>query len=66
MAMTMDPVCGMQIDTENAQWTADHNGATYYFCAKGCMLDFRDDPDRYLDPAYEPMGMDDAAGPSNS
>ena len=29
-------------------------GSTYYFCGRGCLLDFRDDPDHYLDPAYVP------------
>jgi P-type Cu+ transporter len=56
--MATDPVCGMQVDTENARFTADHEGRTYYFCSKGCMLDFRDEPERYLDPGYQPQGMD--------
>ncbi len=58
MAMATDPVCGMQVDTENAQHTAEHEGTTYHFCSRGCMLDFQDDPDRYLDPEYRPQGMD--------
>ena len=58
MAMVMDPVCGMQVDTENAQWTTERAGETYYFCSKGCMLEFRDDPDKYLDPGYTPEGME--------
>ena len=52
MTMATDPVCGMQVDTETAQWTAEHDGQTYYFCSKGCMLDFKDDPAKYLDPDY--------------
>lgn len=62
MAMVMDPVCGMQVDTENAQWTAEREGQTYYFCSKGCMLEFKDDPEKYLDPGYTPEGMEDMAG----
>lgn len=50
MAIAIDPVCGMEVDTENAQWTAEHDGETYYFCSKGCMLDFKDDPQPFLDP----------------
>jgi len=57
MAVATDPVCGMEVDTEHAQWTAEHDGQTYYFCAKGCMLEFKDDPEHYLDPAYRPEGM---------
>jgi YHS domain-containing protein len=57
MATATDPVCGMQVDTETAQYTAVHEGQTYYFCSKGCMLEFRDDPQRFLDPEYVPHGM---------
>jgi YHS domain-containing protein len=52
-----DPVCGMQVDTAQAEQkglTADHNGATYYFCGKGCMLDFKEDPEPYFAPDYKP------------
>jgi len=56
----------MQVDTQAAQWTAEHGGRTYYFCSRGCMLDFKDDPDKYLDPAYKPQGMDEMAGGSDS
>jgi YHS domain-containing protein len=58
MAIAMDPVCGMQVDTENAKWTAEHDGQTYFFCSKGCMLEFNDDPGHFLDPAYSPQGME--------
>ena len=52
-----DPVCGMNVDrgaAEAAGLTAEHGGSTYYFCGKGCMLEFRDDPDRYLESGYTP------------
>ena len=26
----------------------------YFFCGKGCKLEFDDDPERYLDPSYVP------------
>jgi Cu+-exporting ATPase len=48
----------MDVDTENAQFTAEHDGQTYFFCSRGCMLDFQDDPARYLDPNHEPTGME--------
>lgn len=53
----MDPVCGMTVDPEAARaagLSMEHDGTAYYFCGKGCLLEFRDDPDRYLDPAYSP------------
>ena len=58
MAMAIDPVCGMQVDTERAQFKAEHDGRTYHFCSRGCMLDFQEDPEQYLDPEYAPAGMD--------
>jgi P-type Cu+ transporter len=52
-----DPVCGMQVDTAQAVekgLTAVHGGDTYYFCGRGCMLDFKEDPERYFAPDYKP------------
>jgi Cu+-exporting ATPase len=57
VATAKDPVCGMDVDTDTAAWTAEHDGTTYYFCGKGCMLEFKDDPAKYLDPDYRPEGM---------
>jgi YHS domain-containing protein len=31
-----------------------HEGTTYYFCGRGCKLDFGEDPGRYLDATYVP------------
>jgi len=31
-----------------------HDGVDYFFCGKGCRLEFGDDPERYLDPTYQP------------
>lgn len=52
-----DPVCGMTVDPVRAEANglmAEHDGVTYLFCGRGCLLDFRDDPDHYLDPGYAP------------
>jgi YHS domain-containing protein len=52
-----DPVCGMHVDVEVARangLSLTHDGREYAFCGKGCLLDFRDDPARFLDPSYEP------------
>jgi Cu+-exporting ATPase len=53
----IDPVCGMTVDPGTARLAGlitEHEGTTYYFCGKGCLLEFRDDPDQYLDPGYVP------------
>ena len=57
MAIVKDPVCGMDVDTEKSTLSLEHEGETYWFCGKGCLLEFRDDPERFLDPAYVPEGM---------
>ena len=57
MAIEIDPVCGMEVDTEKSQLSLEHNGRTYWFCGRGCMLDFQEDPDKYTDPNYQPEGM---------
>jgi YHS domain-containing protein len=52
-----DPVCGMEVNPEVASaagLSAEHEGRTYHFCGKGCMLDFRDEPRRFFDPDYVP------------
>ena len=53
-----DPVCGMDVDPNQTPFKAEHAGKTYYFCSRGCMLDFQEDPERYLDPSYQPGGME--------
>lgn len=53
-----DPVCGMHVDPETARTRGlaiTHDGHEYVFCGKGCMLEFRDDPNTYLDPRHLPM-----------
>jgi YHS domain-containing protein len=52
-----DPVCGMQVDPEAAKargLALTHDGHDYVFCGKGCMLDFRDEPGKCLDPRHLP------------
>jgi len=53
----IDPVCGMTVEPESARQKGLHSAyrdADYFFCGKGCKLEFDDDPDRYLDPTYVP------------
>jgi YHS domain-containing protein len=55
--VTEDPVCGMTVDPEAARamgLTTTHESIEYTFCGKGCLLEFRDDPHRYLRPDYSP------------
>ena len=53
----IDPVCGMTVDMEHARASGlslIKGNVDYYFCGKGCKLDFDEDPGRFLDPAYVP------------
>ena len=54
MAIQTDPVCGMAVDPATSKLSFDDHGQTYWFCGKGCLLEFRDDPEHYLAPEYEP------------
>jgi Cu+-exporting ATPase len=54
MAIAIDPVCGMEVDTGTSQLKLEHDGTTYWFCGRGCLLDFQENPDIYLDPGYTP------------
>ena len=52
-----DPVCGMTVNSEVARASglvAEHEGTSYYFCGRGCRLEFLDDPKRFFEPDYLP------------
>ena len=50
----IDPVCGMTVVMEGAQHVSQYQDSTYYFCGKGCRLEFEDDPERILSPDHVP------------
>jgi Cu+-exporting ATPase len=56
MTIVNDPVCGMEVEVETTPpaLTTEYKGKTYYFCGRGCLLDFKDDPERILAPDYRP------------
>ncbi|MCX8031293.1 MAG: heavy metal translocating P-type ATPase, partial [Thermodesulfovibrionales bacterium] len=43
-----DPVCGMNIEKDEAVATTQYKGQTYYFCAEICKEEFDKDPESYL------------------
>jgi Cu+-exporting ATPase len=51
--VVVDPVCGMEVNPEDAAAAWQHAGTTYYLCSVRCMERFREDPERFLsaDPA---------------
>jgi len=46
--MTVDPVCGMSVDKEQAPVTAEYDGRLFYFCARGCRDEFLETPEQFL------------------
>lgn len=48
MAIQIDPVCGMDVDDATSQLSLVHEGVTYWFCSRGCLLEFQDHPEAYL------------------
>ena len=48
MAMALDPVCGMEVDEQQAAAKSEYQGKTYYFCSPSCKRQFDKDPERYL------------------
>ena len=42
------PVCGMEVDSATSFCRYEYDGTTYWFCGKGCLLEFKDDPEKYL------------------
>jgi len=45
----IDPVCGMSVATKNPPGGSyEFEGTTYYFCGRGCRLEFQEDPKGYL------------------
>ena len=46
--MTIDPVCGMEVDPATAEITVRHEGKRYFFCSKSCLDDFLADPVKYV------------------
>jgi len=46
--MAIDPICGMDVLSEEAAGTSRYRGVDYYFCAVGCKEAFDKSPGRYL------------------
>ena len=42
-----DPVCGMEVDEQQAKGKSEYQGKTYYFCSTGCKQRFDQNPQQY-------------------
>ena len=43
-----DPVCGMEINTQDAAGSSEHEGRTYCFCSTNCKSKFDQNPQQYV------------------
>ena len=46
--VTVDPVCGMQVEPETAYSKMEYEGQVIYFCSQHCEEEFRKKPKKYL------------------
>jgi YHS domain-containing protein len=53
MAAHKDPVCGMQVEEQDAAAQAEHEGRTYYFCSTACHHKFEANPGEYAGQSTE-------------
>ena len=44
----MDPICRMEIDSDQAVGKTEHNGQTFYFCSEACQKQFQKNPEHYI------------------
>ena len=60
MAIAIDPICQMDVDTDNPPGgQSEHEGTTYYFCAPGCKVAFDKEPEKYVSEAHDHEGHDE-------
>ncbi len=44
----VDPVCGMEVDPQTPAAALEYKRKTYYFCSPGCLEDFTEDPESFV------------------
>lgn len=47
-ATMIDPVCGMNVEPDQAVGESEYQGQTYYFCCEECKQLFDEDPTNYV------------------
>jgi P-type Cu+ transporter len=51
ISSSLDPVCGMMVNSATAKHHAKYEGRDYYFCSGGCQAKFTAEPAKYLEPS---------------
>lgn len=47
--ISSDPVCGMNVSAETAQFKSEYKGKTYVFCSAHCKQTFDENPSSYAE-----------------
>jgi P-type Cu+ transporter len=61
-----DPVCGMNVDPDDATARFEHSGSDYYFCSIGCARKFAEQPEKFAVPKPLAVGMPGADAAEDS
>lgn len=46
--MAKDPVCGMSVNPDSAEYKSEYKNKMYYFCSKHCKMEFDNEPEKYV------------------
>jgi YHS domain-containing protein len=46
--MTIDLVCGNNVDEQKARFTSEYQGRKFYFCSRMCKSEFDEKPEKFL------------------
>ncbi len=57
----LDPVCGMEIDSDSVEHVSVYDGQEYFFCSPACMEKFEAGPEKYLHGAAPKSSHNHAA-----
>lgn len=65
LVKSVDPICGMTVEPRTAAGSLAYQGTTYYFCSKGCLQKFQQDPENFLrkptPQLIQPVGIERVA-----
>ena len=51
-----DPVCGMEVEPDEAAGQSDFQGKTFYFCSNECKAKFDQNPQAFVKSAPRGVG----------
>ena len=49
--MAKDPICGVEIEEQTAEFKSEYGSQTYYFCSQKCKEQFELRPEQYAHAA---------------